>query len=352
MKNFIITAMRFLCLGGLVFGGLAQAQEEDRLVGLIEPLKAEKPFTIGVTVVHLHDDFYKGIVYGITDEAKRAGVNVLQVSVAGAYGNVREQFAQLESIKNLKADIAVLAPAAYDGYDPIIKSLKSAGMKVASVGIPVNSPNVDFGVLQDDRSIGSALAKAVCNSGADKKTVATIPGPAGAEWVRLRYVGFTEAASKCNSMTVLDGSFGGELGLQAGLTRASDLLLRNRDINFIYTPEISLGMGAAQAVRQQNRKVSVVSSSMVRQAVPMIKDGRMLAVVSEPGIIMGRLIVQYAIREMENKPLPNLEAASEDGLGYPHFNVPPTLITPKNVDTHPFQIYEIPPKSWKVPALQ
>ncbi len=153
-------------------------------------------------------------------------------------------------------------------------------------------------------------------------------------------------------MKVLPGAFGGALGLQEGLAQTSDLLLRNPDVNFVYTPEVSLGMGAAQAIRQQNRKAQVVTSSMVREAAPMVKDGRMLGVVSEPGIIMGRLIVQYAIRAQAGQPLPNLVPAGQGGLGYAHYNVPSTLITKANVDSHPFEVYEIPPKSWQMPAVQ
>jgi ribose transport system substrate-binding protein len=341
----------FAALGIALAAPLAHA-ETDRLLGLIPAMSAQKPFKIGVTVVHLNDDFYKGIVYGIEDEARRSNVRVVQVSVAGAYGNVREQFAQLDAFKTLGVDVAVLAPAAYDGFDPIIASLKSAGIKVASVGIPVNSKHVDFGVLQDDRAIGTVLADAICKSGAGQKVVATVPGPAGAEWVRLRYAGFIDEAKKCGSMKVLPGAFGGALGLQEGLAQTSDLLLRNPDVNFVYTPEVSLGMGAAQAMRQQHRQAQVVTSSMVREAAPMVKDGRMLAVVSEPGIIMGRLIVQYAIRSMAGEPLPNLAAASPTGLAYPHYDVPSTLITRANVNTHPFEIYEIPPSSWRMPAVQ
>ncbi|WP_410014781.1 substrate-binding domain-containing protein [Sodalis sp. C49] len=327
--------------------------EEDRLVGLIPALKAEKPFKLGVTVVHLNDDFYKGIIYGITDEAKRSGVDVVQVSVAGAYGNVREQFAQLEALKSIGADVAVLAPAAFNGFDPIIKSLKAGGMKVASVGIPVDSKNIDFGVLQDDTYIGKLMADAVCKSPVTPKNVAMIPGPAGAEWVRLRYEGFKAQAGKCATpVSVVETGFGGGIDLQEGLAKASDLMLRNPEVNFIYTPQITLGMGAVQAIRQQHRQASVVSSAMVKRAVPMIEDGKMLAVVSEPGIIMGRLIVQYAIRAMAGKPLPNLAPAGTDGLNYAHYNVPNKVLDKSNVATHPFETYEIAPAEWKVPAMQ
>jgi ribose transport system substrate-binding protein len=90
---------------------------------------------------------------------------------------------------------------------------------------------------------------------------------------------------------------------------------------------------------------------MVKEAAPMVKDGRLLAVVSEPGIIMGRLVVQYAIRKLDGKPLTGLSPADKSSP-YPYYNVPTTLITPANVDSHRFEIYEIPPASWKMPAIK
>ncbi|MEA2780137.1 MAG: ribose transport system substrate-binding protein [Rhodospirillaceae bacterium] len=339
---------------GLVMLGLsgprAGAEEVDRLRHVIEPIVAKKPLKIGVTLVHLHDDFWKGIAYGIVDEAKRSGVQVLQVSVAGAYGNVKEQFAQLETLKSLGADVVVLGAAAFDGYNPILKNLKKSGIKVVAAGIPVNSAAVDFGVGQDDKAIGVALEDVVCKAkGAGEAKVITIPGPAGAEWAHLRHVGFQEAAKNCPGLTVVEGAVGGALGIDQGLAQASDMLQKNPDAGYIYTPEISLGMGAVQATKQLNKPTKIVSSAAVREAIPMLKDGRILAICSEAGIIMGRLIVQYAIRENEGLPMPNLEKA---GTPYPALMVPVTLITPENVDHYPFDVYELPPQDWSIKAVQ
>lgn len=343
-----------LCMLSLVAAAAAispaQAQTTDRLVGLTTAVKADKPFKIGVAVVHLQDDFYKGIVYGIEDEAKQVGAEVVQVSLAGGYGNVREQFAQLEALKALKVDVVAFSAAAFNGYDNVLKALRDAGIKVVAVGIPVGSKNVDFGVLQDDQEIGRTLAKEICNTH-NLGTVLTVPGPAGAEWARLRYVGFMEQAKKCPGLKPVDGAFGGALGLQHGLTQTSDLLLRYPEAKYVYTPEISLGMGAAQAIRQQHKNVKVVSSSMVKEAIPMVKDGRFLAVVSEPGIIMGRLAVQFAAKQLNGKPVPELKPADASSP-YPYFNVPPELIKPANVDKHPYNVYEIPPESWKLPTVR
>ncbi|WP_407713725.1 substrate-binding domain-containing protein [Comamonas testosteroni] len=328
----------------------APAVAQDRLVGLVQPIKAAKPFRIGVAVVHLQDDFYKGIVYGIEDEAKRVGAEVVQVSVAGAYGNVREQFAQLEALKALKVDVVAFSAASFNGYDNALKSLKDAGIKVAAVGIPVGSKSIDFGILQDDKEIGKTLAAEICKNGKPGK-VLTVPGAAGAEWARLRYVGFMDEAKKCQGLQAIEGAFGGAINLQHGMTQTSDLLLRHPDAKYVYTPQVSLGMGAAQAIRQQRKDVKVVSSSMVKEAIPMVKDGRFLGIVSEPGIIMGRLTVQLAARQLAGQPTPELKAADASSP-YPYFNVPPVLITPANVEKHPFGIYEIPPENWKLPTVR
>ncbi|WP_155831135.1 substrate-binding domain-containing protein [Hyphomicrobium sp. 802] len=328
----------------------SHAGEPDRLRNIVAPIVAKKPLKIGVTLVHLHDDFWKGIAYGIVDEAKRSNVKVLQVSVAGGYGNVKEQFAQLETLKSLGADVVVIGAAAFDGYNAILRNLKSSGVKVVAAGIPVNSSAVAFGVGQDDKAIGSALEDVICKTkGAADASVIAIPGPAGAEWAHLRHVGFEEEAKKCTGLKVIDGAVGGGLGIEQGLSQAADLLLKNPDANFIYTPEISLGMGAVQAARQLGKTTKVVSSSVVREAIPMLKDGRLLAICSEAGIIMGRLIVQYAIRENEGLPTPNLTKA---GTPYPALMVPITMITQENADSYPFDMYELPPKAWSVQAMQ
>lgn len=323
--------------------------EEDRLVGLVTPLVAQKPFKLGVTLVHLNDDFWKGIAYGIVDEAKRSNVKVVQISVAGGYGNTREQFAQLNTLKTLGADYVALGAASFDGYDPLIRQLKSAGTKVVAAGIPVNSASVTFGVTQDDAGIGRALAKAICSKD-PHGTVVAVPGPAGAEWARLRYVGFMDETRRCSGLEVYAGVFRGVVGLQDGLAQTADLLLKHPEARFVYTPEISLGMGAVQAARQLQRKVQVVSSSMVKEAVPMIGDGRLLAVVSEPGIVIGRLIVQYCIRDREGRPLPDIVRPS--GAPYPYVLTPPTLITQENARTFPLNVYEIPPPDAKIGVLQ
>ncbi|MDB6085423.1 MAG: putative sugar transport system, substrate-binding protein [Gammaproteobacteria bacterium] len=333
----------------LCMGASSAHAESDRLVGLVTPLVAQKPLKIGVTLVHLNDTFWKGVAYGIVDEAKRSNVQVVRVSVAGGYGKTREQFAQLNTLKTLGVNYVALGAASFDGYEPMIRELKTAGIKVIAAAIPVNSASVAFGVTQDDSLIGKLLADAICTKNGSAKIVA-IPGPAGAEWARLRYVGFMDELKHCPGAEVYPGAFRGSVDLQEGLSQTADLLLKHPEANFVYTPQMSLGLGAVQAGRQLSRHVQVVSSAVVKAAVPMLIDGRLLGVISEPAIIMGRLIVQYLIRDAEGKPMPNFVQPA--GSPYPYFLTPPTLITVANAASFPLDVYEIPPADFKLDALQ
>ncbi|MFU6848498.1 substrate-binding domain-containing protein [Pseudomonas aeruginosa] len=319
--------------------------EVDRLQGVIEPIKATKPLTIGATLVHLQDDFWKGIAFGIADEARLSNVKVAQLSVAGGYGKVREQFGQLETLQSLGVDTVVLGAAAFDGYNPMLRQLKANGIAVAAAGIPVNSTSVDFGVGQSDLNLGKALANAVCrDKGQAEKTAITVPGPAGAEWARLRAVGFIEAASKCPGLKVVEGAMGGTLTLESGLETTSDLLQTNSDASYVYTPATPTAMGAIQAIRQQGSHAKVVTGVVSRRTPQLVENGQLLAVASEPGILIGRLIVQYAIRQHEGLPMPKMK--KPEGLPYPQIAVPTQLVDASNVKTYPYDTFDLPPESW------
>ncbi|MDH0730168.1 substrate-binding domain-containing protein [Pseudomonas sichuanensis] len=343
------TAFTAITLGVLSLGSSAFA-EVDRLQGVVPPLTATKPLTIGASLVHLQDDFWKGIAYGIADEAKLSNVKVVQLTVAGGYGKVREQFGQLETLQSLGVNTVVLGAAAFDGYTPLLKRLKASGINVAAAGIPVNSPSVDFGVGQSDVGIGAALAGAVCtDKGAEHRKVIVVPGPAGAEWARLRAVGFNDAAAKCAGLEVINGAQGGGMNLESGLAMTSDLLQTNSDASYAYTPAIPTGMGAVQAVKQQGSQAKVVTGTITRRVVPLIENKQLLAVASEPGILIGRLIVQYAIRQNEGLPMPAMQKS--EGMPYPQIAVPNQLLQSSNVKTYPYDVYDLPPEGWSPEQL-
>lgn len=336
----------------LAFGTAAPAESVDRLMGVVEPIVATKPLTLGAALVHLQDEYWKGMAYGISDEAKRSGVEVSQISIAGGYGNVPQQFSQIETLISRGIDTLILAPTAYNGFDPVLKRLKNDGVNVLVAGVPVNSDMADFGIVQSDAEVGRALLDAVCEHKGDKSAKAlVIQGPAGAEWARLRVDAIQESAADCNGLELVMGPIGKEISLAYGVSQANDMLLTHPDAAYVITIESVLGLGATQAVKATGSSAKVVTSAIDHRVAEEIVDGEILiAAVSEPGVLIGRLLVQYAIRLNEGVELSGLDQLA--GFNYPVVIAPAELFSRETVSQHPLDLFDIPPEDWSLGAIQ
>jgi len=109
-------------------------------------------------------------------------------------------------------------------------------------------------------------------------------------------------------------------------------------------------MGAAQAVKQRQMDVGVVSSTVVPKVFEMLNDGSLLGESTEPSILMGRLMVQYAIRKAEGLPMPNV--AEVQGFGYPTLVIPQQVLTKETAPDYPYQLTDVPPPDWSIESFQ
>lgn len=319
----------------------------DRLRGVVEPVKAKKPYKIGIAVVQLADDYWKGMVYGMLEEAKEAGVEVERVYAAGGYGKVPEQIAQLEALEALKVDAVILGAADYDGYDAVIKRLTDKGIKVFAAGVPVNSDLVTLGVTMDEIEIGKTIANYICKQD-PKAEVITLPGPKGPAWNKLRFDGVQAGAKDCPGMTLVGNTFAGDITIEDGQSQASDLMIKHPDADYIYAAAGGLGTGAGLAVKRMNRETKVVTAAVTARTVDLIKDGNIAMVVSEPGVLIGRSLIQYTTRSLNGDDLPNL--AKGEPIPYPQFLIPMFELTQDKLSTYDLTQYDQPPSGWQPPA--
>src|SRR3984957_16637997 len=111
-----ITGAAIAAIAILAAAATAGQAQEDRLLGMVEPVKAAKPYRIGYASVDMNSDFFLGLAYGTLDEAKKAGVEVVRIVSAGGYGKVAEQVAQLEQLGTLKLDAVIIVGAAFNGF--------------------------------------------------------------------------------------------------------------------------------------------------------------------------------------------------------------------------------------------
>ena len=335
-----------IALVGLTLLTIEGAVAADRLLGMVEPVKANKPYRIALASTDMNSDFWLGFAYGVVDEAKRSDAKLVRIVSAGGFGKVAEQVGQLEQLGTLDLDAVILAPAAFDGYDKVVERLVSKGTKVITID-PINTSKITFGVIQDDTRIGRTLGDFVCRQ-KPKATVITLPGPAGSEWNAHRFAGFKEEAAKC-SLNLVGNTFAGNIALEDGQRQAADLLLKHPDADYIYAVAGIFSVGAAQEVKRMHAQAKVVTGTFTRRTADLLKDGTMAVVISEPPIVLGRAAVQYAIRLLNGDPLPH---AVKDMLPFPVAIIPNTIVTPADIATYDVDAYDLPPEGWTPPQLQ
>jgi ribose transport system substrate-binding protein len=331
----------------------AKADDADRFLGVVDEAVKDTgtPIRYGVTLVHLQDDYWKGMAYGIVDEVEKSGGKVVQVSIAGKYGNVTQQFAQIDAMITKGIDVLVLGASSYDGFDTILAKAKAAGIKIVAAGTPVNSKIPDWGVLFSDFDIGKKMGALLCERKPQGDfTIIGLPGPAGAEWTKLRVDGLKEAVSECPGAKLELAPVGGEISIGYALSQTSDMITKFPDATFVWTPTTGLGMGAVQAIKQRHANMKVVGSTIMRGIFPALDDGTLLAVNAEPSILVGRLIVQYAIRQKLGMPTPRIEQNPD--FEYPMIIMPTEFLTKDNYKTYPWEQTDVPPEDWSIEAFQ
>jgi ribose transport system substrate-binding protein len=328
--------------------GAAAADDLDRLRGSVQPVVAKKPYRIGVTLVHFVDDYWRGIAFGILDEAKLANVQIVRLFAAGGYGKVSEQLAQLDTLDSLGLDAIIIGATNYDGYDHAIRRLAAKGVKIIAAGIPVNSAAVSLGVTMNDEDIGRTIAQFICAHNPDAKVI-TIPGPSGPAWNRLRFDGVQAGAKECPGMTLEGNIFQGDTKIEDGEGQASDLIIKYSDANYIYAAAGNLGIGAELAAKRMHSGAQLVSATVTAKTVDLMKEGRVAMIVSEPGVLIGRALVQYTTRLLNGDDLPNLQMGG--AVPYKQFMIPIYQLTPANIGAYALDKYDQPPAGWQVPNL-
>jgi len=322
----------------------------DNRDALLHPVKANRPYRIGVSLVHFVDDYWKGVAYGISDEAGRSGVKVVRVLSAGGYGNVEQQLDQLDQLATLQVDAVILGAANYDGYDRAIANLTRRGIKVVAVGVPVNARTVSFGVTMNEEAIGRAMAAYMCKADRSPPQVITIPGPSGSTWNKLRFDGMQAGAHSCSGMKLLGNVFKGNTMIEDGEAQASDLLIKYPQAEFIYAAAANLGTGAAIAARRMNRKTRVVTATITAKSLDLMRSGNIAMVISEPGILIGRLALENTVRLLDHQPFRETGMVDKKPVPYPQLLVPLYPITADQLNSYDAAKYDRPPPQWSPSA--
>jgi ABC-type sugar transport system substrate-binding protein len=278
--------------------------------------------TIGAAMPNTKGEWYTPELYGITDEAKKLGYDVI-IQDAGGYANVDKQVTQVSNliVQRVKAILLDAAdPAAFNG---VVRQAKQAKIPVVAAGSPTVASDVppDAGATSSHCTIGHELAAGAKKLLPNGGTIAILAGPPGAFWATDRLRCFKQDIA--GSTIKIAGEQTSEQDVAVALSLASDFLQRFPTLDLIYGADDTYGVGIARAVQAVGKcgKAKVLFSVLGSAAEEMMRAGCVDYVVAQQPALMGRIEVQLAdqlIRGQQPKE--------------PMIQVPLIIVTRDNLD--------------------
>jgi ABC-type sugar transport system substrate-binding protein len=270
--------------------------------------------TIGAAMPNTKGEWYTPQLYGLTDEAKKLGYDVI-IQDAGGYANVDKQVTQVSNliVQRVRAIILDSAdPAAFNG---VVRQAKEAKIPIVAAGTPTVATDFppDAGATSSHCTIGHELAAGAKKLLPNGGSIAVLAGPPGAFWATDRLRCFKEdiAGTKIKIMAEQTS----EQDVAVALARAS------RDL--IYGADDTYGVGIARAVQAIGKcgNVKVLFSVLGSAAEEMMRAGCADYVVAQQPALMGRIEVRLADQLIKGqKP------------AEPMVQVPVIIVTRDNLD--------------------
>ncbi|MEA2443826.1 MAG: ribose transport system substrate-binding protein [Thermoleophilales bacterium] len=247
--------------------------------------------TIGVSVPTVQGPFFTAMLYGIKDEAKKMGYKV-QVMDAGGYANVDQQATQMNNLTTQQVKAILVDPADPTVIKAPVAQAKSANIPVIGTGDP--APDANSNVSSSHCDIGKAMAAGTQKLLPQGGDIAVLAGPPGATWTTDRLKCFKEVLKGSNISIKAEKT--SEPAVDQGVTIASDFLQRYPALDLLYGADDTVGVGAANAVKEANRcgKTKVLLAVLGEQAESLLKEGCVNYVVAQQTVLIGRQAVQTA----------------------------------------------------------
>jgi ABC-type sugar transport system substrate-binding protein len=261
---------------------------------------------VGVSMPNIKGPWFTPVLYGISDEAKKLGYDVV-IQDAGGYANVDKQVSQFSNLVVQKVVAILIDPANPASFNGVVKQAHSAKIPVIGAGSPVVASDVeaDAAASSSHCNIGHELAKGAKALLPNGGTIAVLAGPPGAFWASDRLRCFKEDISGTNLKIVAEQT--SEQDPAIALSVANDFLQRFPKLDMLYGADDTYGVGAARAAQgaQKCGKVKVMFAVLGEAAEEMMRAGCADYVVAQQPVVIGRSAIRMMDALAKGKPLEN-----------------------------------------------
>ncbi|MGA3249621.1 MAG: sugar ABC transporter substrate-binding protein [Paraburkholderia sp.] len=272
--------------------------------------------------------YFQSIRLGAQNAAKEMHVSLTNYVPTQA-DSIPEQMSQIDDVIVKRPSAVVFVPVDFKAMGPGIAKLNAA--KIPAVNVADRAQTGDFVsfVGASDYQLGLQTARYLLKSLGGKGNVIILEGVRGTSTSEERMRGFHDALKEAPAVKVLSsqpGNYQRMLALQV----TENLLQTYPRVDGILAANDAMAIGALDALDGANRKAKVVGINASKEAVDLIKQGKLLASGDYSGFKQGCLGVMAAVRALHKQPVPkdiSLKTEVVTSANYQSFDVAPEKMT-------------------------
>jgi ribose transport system substrate-binding protein len=258
--------------------------------------------TIAVFTKNQTNPYFQAVRVGTETAAKTLGVKVIQY-IPTKPDSIPEQLSQVEDVIVKKPDAIIFIPVDSKAMVPAVEKINAAGIPVTNITERSAGGNFVAYVGADDYSLGLFTARALLKAIGGKGNVIILEGVKGTLTNTDRVRGFNDALKETPNVKLLASQPANYQRLNA-LQVMENLMQSFPSIDGVLALNDAMAVGAIEALEGANRKALVVGINGTKEAVELIKSGKLLVSGDFNGFIHGCLGTQIAVRNLRKQPTP------------------------------------------------
>ncbi|MCP3869032.1 MAG: TMAO reductase system periplasmic protein TorT [Gammaproteobacteria bacterium] len=253
-----------------------------------------------VVYPHLKDAYWLAVNYGMTDEAKRLGVE-LRLFEAGGYPRLEQQRKLVTRCSEMSGvDALILGTVSFQGLSDLVQDI-SRKMPILATINDIDNKNISAKVgvswYEMGRSVGEYIVQRHV-TGRESVPVAWFPGPKGAGWVPFVDQGFRDALADSNIAIVTTGW--GDTGKAIQRNLVQDALDGHPEIRYLVGNAL-MAEAAISVLRERDlrNEIKILSTYFTPGVFRGIARSRILAAPTDSPVLQGRLSIIQAVNLLE-----------------------------------------------------
>jgi ribose transport system substrate-binding protein len=289
--------------------------------------------TIAVFTKNQTNPYFQAVRVGTETAAKTLGIKVIQY-IPTKPDSIPEQLSQVEDVIVKKPNAIIFIPVDYKAMVPAVEKINAAGIPVTNITDRSAGGNFVAYVGANDYSIGLATARSLLKTIGGKGNVIILEGVKGSLTNTDRVRGFNDAIKENPNVKLLASQPANYQRLQA-LQVMENLMQSFPSIDGVLAANDPMAVGAIEALEGANRKAMVVGINGSKEAVELIKSGKLLASGDFNGFIQGCIGTEIAVRNLRKQQTPK-----------------EVILKPIVIDKTNFTPYEMPVEQRACPTLE